>query len=1730
MVIKILRKKPEVHALLTGMFVLAGMAMPANALPGRPAYHALPIARAFGGSEDAYQGSQANTQALTNLKENVNEATGGFTVSLGLLSIKGYLPLHLSLTYSAGYRAGVPGMLGLPEGWAYSLDYMLPGKSITYNGTTHIIDPFWQDDSGYRSGLKYLNQHGVAFVDDTSKTLPQSYRYPHYEYYYRYVLSFPDGSHDYFDAVGKLVARDDRFGNHIVYAYANPNADVFHTVLVSIRDSLGQTFRLSQQSGQLALTWMDSLKRPHTQKIYYDDTGIRTYINPLGDRTKLTYITRRGVHLIACIDYPGGLETTLDYQDLPFKWSEKGPTGSLPVVKEIIHTDLAQKKVVSDVFYSGYHESNYTGYPYYPLGKSSDNLLENNRKISYRYHVDKIVMMSDGKKLRTETIYNTESQPVEIAVYLPSDRAGIPTYRTLLHYKLDPDRHARTVNYDKPVEVDNQVFDTKTHGYLTLVKTMMHYDVYGSVSAAEQYSYQPLLRKLVEITRTTNTYASFYHLPLSQTTLLWQPLRSTWKRMETDNTLTADHKAIATETSAMNGQAWKKRSYTYDAHGIRRSSTLSWMDQGHHGVDQVKTHMDYQYDLGHHRETVITTDPLGDASRSIIDTTTNNVLQTITPRGESTRYSYDLVGRPLSITSPEEEKSTFAYTDYQHDGINSILATSPLGLKRKTQVDAFGRVVRLWENTNPTDPAALVLQSVTGYNKAGKVSVRQDMFGNTTTYTYNALGAVTSVQDAYQNKTQIDYDYSALSKTIWLNGIRQTTIVSDPARATVKTIVYPNSHNPHQVSYEQISLARYDGGHHLVKTTHLIHNPGTDQTTVLNSTVFDYDPDYQNIREKKTQGHTTVTLSHEVDLLGDLLSESKQINTDKVIQRDQYQYNQAGERIREVWPNGSVINYDYNADGLLDNEVLPDGTRIAIEHDHDGRETKRSWSGSHGQSHQLLSSYNADGVLVSMQLDQRKEKFTYATSGALLRHAYCSDPDCHQPKQVVYTYNTYGQQISESDVHGQVTHDAYTRQGQLRSIQGPHDTVVYSYTRPDAPGENKHYGELAGTDVVGLYRTKMVKDAFGRPSTMEKTAASGKGMLSISYHYNTLDFLTGMEVRSARYPNNTDLNYVVHEAYDDLGRLISEHRTTGKSGQEVMHYTYDDNNNLLTDTKNGVVTSYHYNDLDQLTSYKKAGKSFYPVYDRNGRETSNGAGWKYQYNALGQLIEARSADDNDSIRYTYYPGGLRSGRTSSHAGGTTRYYYQGTTINAVDDPRDGQISYLLAGNTRVGGYRETAQGELSSLYYFNDNKSTVLTMEKTRKAPWVFHGSTHYAPYGGHRNTLGTGVATNFSYDGEYQDPATGLVYLRARDYDPDSKRFLVMDSRHVWNKYSFADANPVMNIDPSGHNAMSAVNYVIDSLALIGSIAVLAVDQPEVLPVVSSKLFTAAAATGAGAGVAGITSQALVDAHAVSANSSVARGLSITSTALAVPGLLVTVLDAGAFIAAKLSSEAAELGSTVAGSTEEAAELCSSMEASVEEVPDALFVIPTVPSAIEMKYVLNGVPNRYVGERVIKTWNEFYGEFYSPYAGAKLFTNTMVGFPRIPYDLVISRENIGEVLRGDLVDAYFSFVVKRTSIMYRLGRNPFINFTANQKVLLQWGPHGEVRFFQTGFGSNSMRLPRELFIESWRAYSAEILTMLSDIRGFYPNFNRLRRSYYPVDPGRELTWIFWLDLDNSHE
>jgi RHS repeat-associated protein len=76
--------------------------------------------------------------------------------------------------------------------------------------------------------------------------------------------------------------------------------------------------------------------------------------------------------------------------------------------------------------------------------------------------------------------------------------------------------------------------------------------------------------------------------------------------------------------------------------------------------------------------------------------------------------------------------------------------------------------------------------------------------------------------------------------------------------------------------------------------------------------------------------------------------------------------------------------------------------------------------------------------------------------------------------------------------------------------------------------------------------------------------------------------------------------------------------------------------------------------------------------------------------------------------------------------------------------------------------------------------------------------------------TGGPSATTPLLWAGQYQDPTTGLYYMRARWYDPSTGEFLSVDPdfNQTLDAYGYADENPVVASDPSGLCVTNSFNF----------------------------------------------------------------------------------------------------------------------------------------------------------------------------------------------------------------------------------------------------------------------------------------------------------------------------------
>ncbi|MCL2621622.1 MAG: RHS repeat-associated core domain-containing protein [Firmicutes bacterium] len=261
--------------------------------------------------------------------------------------------------------------------------------------------------------------------------------------------------------------------------------------------------------------------------------------------------------------------------------------------------------------------------------------------------------------------------------------------------------------------------------------------------------------------------------------------------------------------------------------------------------------------------------------------------------------------------------------------------------------------------------------------------------------------------------------------------------------------------------------------------------------------------------------------------------------------------------------------------------------------------------------------------------------------------------------------------------------------------------------------------------------------------------------------------------------------------YDDLNRLVG-------NGQLANHVTYEyDGNGNIQNKKKGVniVATYTYdiNNQDRLTSYN--GETC--AYDDLGNPTTyrnKAAVWEN----VGQLKSL------DGVSFTYNGFGLRTQKQQGNK--TVTYSWQGgllvseqrTTSNVTQNieytySQSGVIGFKLNGTQYY--YRKNALGDVSGI--LNENGEYVA---KYTYNAWGEHTVQNFT-------VDNIGNINAIRYRGYYWDSEINLYYLHTRYYDPETCRFISVDSIgelrpdkvNGLNLYAYCGNNPVMNVDFSG-------------------------------------------------------------------------------------------------------------------------------------------------------------------------------------------------------------------------------------------------------------------------------------------------------------------------------------------
>ena len=563
----------------------------------------------------------------------------------------------------------------------------------------------------------------------------------------------------------------------------------------------------------------------------------------------------------------------------------------------------------------------------------------------------------------------------------------------------------------------------------------------------------------------------------------------------------------------------------------------------------------------------------------------------------------------------------------------------------------------------------------------------------------------------------------------------------------------------------------------LGNTTSYTYDPDGNRTSLsdANGKITTYSYDSRNLLISVTDAMSgTVTYSYDAN--GNRLS-----MTDANVHTTTYTYDALNRLATVTDPLLYVTSYTYDNNGNRITETKPDTTVVSYSYDPLDRLEQTSYPGG-----TIQYAYDVVGNRTVMTDTLGATTYTYDTLDRLVQTA---DPNgtlgygydlngnrtflTYPAGQVVtYTYDAANRLIDVEDWGGRVTTYTYDPANRQTGIEYPNGVqATYNYDIADRLLSIQHTSPVSGTIAAFTYTL----DAVGnRLSMLDLEGFS-------SYQYDDLYRLTQVV-----YPDGEQVDY----AYDPMG-----------------------NRTAMTSTVSGP-TTYIYDPGDRLLSFTDPSGTTSLSWDANGNMTGKG-GASYTFDPLDRLTQVVSG--TMTVDYAYNGDGVRLGKTVN---GTATSYVQDLQSPlpvVLEDTVSGQTNFYQYGRDLIA--QVDPIGNLT--YYHVDGLGSTralsnLVGQRTNLYSYDIFGSIR----------LQARISDQpFNYTGEQTDVETGLMFLRARYYDPTIGRFVSQDpfagfdeDIQSLNRFSYGRNNPVILTDPSGEIANFLIGGAIGAVAGVGA------------------------------------------------------------------------------------------------------------------------------------------------------------------------------------------------------------------------------------------------------------------------------------------------------------------------
>ena len=702
---------------------------------------------------------------------------------------------------------------------------------------------------------------------------------------------------------------------------------------------------------------------------------------------------------------------------------------------------------------------------------------------------------------------------------------------------------------------------------------------------------------------------------------------------------------------------------------------------------------------------------------------------------------YDANTRVTQQTEADGSKFSYAYT-LNNGKVTQTDLTDRRGNVRRVAFDANGFIV------SNTFPLGKPEQQITTFNvdpTKGWLLSKTDALGRTTGSTYDALGNRTSATmlSGTPNAVTTSFTYTPNYNAVATitDPLGHVTNFSYDLKGNRTQVTDPNG-NSRSFSYDAQGKV-------------LTIVDGLNHTTTLSYS----GPDLATVTD--ALGRTTTPFSDAVgrtssvrDALGNFWTAN---------------YDNLNRKTNEIDPLGNTVGYAYDANGKLLTFTDPRGGVTRYTYNNMSKPASRQDPLSNSESYvydlagKLIRFTDRKGQVQGFAYDNRARR-TLVGFGATI-----ANPTAYQ-STIGYTYDA-GNRVTQivDSVYGTITR-TYDGLDRLTQEQTPQGTVTYTY---DAAGRR------SSMTVAGQSATTYTYDIGNRLKQISR------GAETIAFTYDAANRRT-----KTTLSNGVTISY----AYDNANQLSSIAYANGATTIGNLTYAYDASGrrvgvggSLAQVNLPAAIASAVYNAGNQLTQWN--GQSY--GYDLNGNLSTDGAK-TLTWNSRDQLS---SLSGSVAASFQYDAFGRRSAKTVS--GTNTGFVYDG--LNFVQELTGGAPKANLLTGLGIDEVFSRTQGAATSSF-LTDALGTSIALTDAGGATTT---SYSYEPYGA---TTQTGAANENSqqFTGREND-GTGLMYFRARYYNPNCGRFAAEDPIGIaggMNRYQYVSGNPISRHDLLGLNA----------------------------------------------------------------------------------------------------------------------------------------------------------------------------------------------------------------------------------------------------------------------------------------------------------------------------------------